>query len=203
MGAHWHLKLPLSFHINFQEGRLDPNEVKLPDELGDFFEEVSRKVNIDKSSLSGDRTMTSMGYMLREELWRELMPFVKEEWEIMALEGENYGNRRLQFWDDNLKGLSFRRDDLSSLMETLDDFSDNYWLRVEGVSEVVVNQGWPDSWRNENWRCSMTGLVMWTSGYKIEEEPRKRLDFEKIRTAAIERIGERSSYVGLLKVLGY
>ena len=131
------------------------------------------------------------------------MLFVKVIWEIMMEEGDEDAEERLQFWEENLKELSCRRGDLDDMGKTISHCDENYWLRIQRIHEVCVYQGWPECLRNENWRSLMTSLVIWTSCSKMLEEPGKVIDFEKIRTAAQERLGHRFSYVRLLKVLGY
>jgi hypothetical protein len=203
MGAHWHLMLPLEIGLEYEESRLEEKDIILPVDITEMFSDFEKELTEEDSYYLGKRKMVSLTRKLKDEHLSTIMPFVNLAWSKFQHESDAMKKNRQVFWSEHLKDVVMEQAQMFDLADTLRNISENYYIRTEGVSDMVVYAGWPKWLQCKGSRSFIYGLVISTSVFKMGEDPEDGVAFENCRRFLKEELGKDHPVAGLLQVLGY
>ena len=81
--------------------------------------------------------------------------------------------------------------------------SDNYFLRYEGIPDMVVYSGWPKDLKDDRRQYSLEGYVFLSSFMKMGEYPEGDAEYEIAKRELIRELSDNYIVAKYIYNLGY
>lgn len=203
MGAHYNLIAVTKISVQLNKSDLDDQYPILPEYFSKFYKETDRKEWVQHNSLIGDQDNVTIEYSLSKKEIDKSKDFLNKAYELLIKSDITDSEYLSKFLSGNFNELELSGKSEDEIDNSLSVLDHNYFLRYEGIPDMVVYTGWPKELKNRSRIYSMKGYVFISSFSKMGEYPEGAVEYEVARMALVKALSDEYGIANFIYSLGF